>query len=187
MLDNRKSLALILIALCLPVVIIPYATQLVELSALVNTLVGVLVSALLAGAVILWISSDQVERKKERIWKAIEKWVNAPITRFHDQQDTLPFAEKPPELAFEIEECLKQNYPAIWDNLQKLKQEYHGWKNEDVGKRFTENINGIPTLHYDMFRWYNESTCRRLIELHHQMAKQIKSEILEKYHTRLKC
>lgn len=149
------------------------------------------VAIVILGATALWsrtqeTENEQVDLRKKAVWDAIKKWVEMPITRFRDQEDTLPLAEKPPELAVEIEECLKRKYPSIWGNLQKLKQEYHGWKNEHVSDRFTENINGVPTIHIDMVHWYNESTCRRLVELHHQLAEQIKSEILEKYHTRLK-
>jgi len=119
--------------------------QWVRLSELTIAVVGTLVGVLLISAVTLWISSDRADRKKEKIWKAIEEWVNLPIARFRYRDDTLPLAEKPPKLAYEIEECLRQKYPSLWNDLQKLRQEYHELKNEDIAKRFTTIRTGIQS------------------------------------------
>jgi hypothetical protein len=161
--------------------------QWVNLPELTNTLVGVLVGALLTGAVILWISSDQTERRKEKIWNAIRKWIELPVTRFRDQMDTLPLAEKPPEYADEINECLKRGYRWIWDSWQKFRQEYFEWKNANVSEKFTKVENGKTIIDLQLVIYYNEKTCNELIQLHSQLVEQIKSEILAKYHTRLKC
>jgi len=187
MLDKRKLLAFVLVVLCAPVVVVPYRLQWVSLSELTNTVVGVLVSALLAGAVMLWISSDQADRKKERIWSAIKKWVELPIIRFRDQQDTLPLAEKPPELAYEIEDCLSQKYTSIYGNLQKFRQEYYEWKNTESSQKFMKYEEGRPVINLDDVRRWDEFKVRELMRAHSQLVEQIKSEILAKYHTRLKC
>jgi len=162
-----------------------------NLSPLIENILAAIVTVMFTtGCALLYYGprvNEQEILKKERIWKAIQGWVTLPITRFRDQQDTLPLAEKPPELADEIYECLRKRYPSIWTNLQNLRQECSGWKNENVSERFTEYVNGVPTIHIDLVRWYKESTCSRLAELHRQLAEQIKSEILDKDHTRLKC
>ena len=87
----------------------------------------------------------------------------------------------------EMEECLKHNYPAIWDDLQKLRQQYHGWKNENVSDRFIKVENGQTVIDYRHVLAYNESMCNKLMWLHGQLVRQISSEILDKHHTRLKC
>jgi hypothetical protein len=131
--------------------------------------------------------SEQTGLRKKEIWNAFQKWTQLPIVRFRDQQDTLPLAEKPPELAFEIDECLKGNYPAIWDGVRKLRQQYHAWKNEDVPHRFTKVENGRTIIDLRYVYAYNESMCNKLVALHRQLADQIRVEILDKHHTRLKC
>jgi hypothetical protein len=132
-------------------------------------------------------SNEHADSFKEEVWNAFQKWAQLPIVRFREQEDTLPLAEKPPELAFEIEECLKSNYSRIWNDLQKLRQRYHAWKSENVSERFTESVNGVPTVHLDYILSYNRSMCERLLRSHTQLAAQIKSEILDKHYTRLKC
>lgn len=131
--------------------------------------------------------SQQADLRKKEVWNAFQKWVQVPIVRFRDQQDMLPLAEKPPDLAFELEECLKRNYPSVWADLQKLRQQYHAWKNENVSDRFTRTVNGVTTVYIDAVRDYNERMLDRLLRLHSQLAEGIKSEILDKHHTRLKC
>lgn len=130
---------------------------------------------------------EQVDLKRGRIWQAIKEWIDLPITRFRDQKDTLPLGEKPPESAVEIEDCLRQNYPSLWADLQKFRQEYYAWKNEDVSKRFTTYENGHPVVYVDPKRDYNESMCRKLTSLHSQLVEQIRSDILDRDQTRLKC
>jgi hypothetical protein len=132
-------------------------------------------------------SSEQAGLRRKEVWNAFQKWTQLPIVRFREQQDTLPLAERPPDLAFEIEECLRRNYSEIWADLQKLRQQYHAWKNENVSDRFTKDVNGVPTVYLDYIRSYNESMCGRLLRFHSQLAAQIKLEILDKHHTRLKC
>jgi hypothetical protein len=130
----------------------------------------------------------EVDRDRQKsIWTAIKSWVELPITRFRSKQDTLPLAEKPPELAVEIEECLSRYYPAIYASLQNLRQKVSEWKNEDVSARFTKDINGVPTVNADYVHQYNESMCDLLMRAHTQLAEQIKSEILDRHHSRLKC
>jgi len=162
-----------------------------NLSSLVENILGAIVVGMFTtGCAFLYYgprANEQEILRKERVWKAIQAWVALPITDFRHQQDTLPLAEKPPELADEVHECLRKKYPAIWTNLQKLRQEYREWKNEHVSDRFTERINGVPTIHINMVHSYNESICRRLKELHDQLKERIKSDILAKDHTRLKC
>ena len=120
------------------------------------------------------------------MWAAIKKWVELPITEFHDEQDTLPLAEKPPELASGIEEILTRLYPAIYSNLQKLRREYSAWKNMDVSVKFTNHVDGVATIPRDDVHGYDDSARNRLLRLHSQIAEQIKSDILDKHHTRLK-
>jgi len=133
-------------------------------------------------------SNKRSNIRKEAIWKAIKKWVELPLPiRFHSQKDMLPLAEKPPELADEVEKCLKRKYPSIWANLQKLRQEYYGWKNENVAERFTKYEGDRAIINITYVNQYNRSKCDHLLQLHCQLAKQIKSEILDKHYTRLKC
>lgn len=134
-----------------------------------------------------WSRTRKDNLTKEAIWNAIKVWVELPIIRFRDKKDTLPLAEKPPELADAIEECLKRGYSSIWDNRQRLRQEYLGWKNTNVSARFTTFEKGQPIVWIDAKRDYNEKTRHQLMRLHSQLAEQIKSEILAKYHTQLKC
>jgi hypothetical protein len=134
------------------------------------------------------IPSTEVEQdRKEAIWMAIKKWVELPITRFRDKQDVLPLAEKAPDYADEINECLSRHYPLLWTNLQKLRQDYHDWKSADSAARFTRIDEGRTVINIDYARKWDELRIRELLQLHSQLAEQIKSEILAKYHTRLKC
>jgi hypothetical protein len=125
--------------------------------------------------------------RKESIWRAIKKWVELPINRFRDKQDTLPLAEKPPELAVEIEECLSRYYPSIWQNVTKLRQEYHEWKDTDSTSKFTKVVEGQTIINLTYAQAYDEEKKRGLVRAHNQLAEQIKSEILDKYHDRLEC
>jgi hypothetical protein len=129
---------------------------------------------------------QDTDRKKD-IWNAIKKWVDLPITRFRDKQDTLPLAEKPPELADEIEECFRKNYQSIYANLEKLRQEYLEWKNTDSSKKFTTYEDGKPVINFTYTQKWDDLKARDLTRLHSQLVEQIKSEILAKYHSRLKC
>lgn len=132
-------------------------------------------------------SNEQDDSRKEDIWKAIKLWVEMPITRFRDKQDVLPLAEKPPELAVEIEECLSQNYPSVYACLQRLRQEYHDWKDTDSSARFTKVVEGRTIVNItDASKW-DEFKREELIRMNSQLVEQIKSEILAKHHTRLKC
>lgn len=132
-------------------------------------------------------SGEQADLRKREVWNAFQKWVQLPIVRFRDQQDMLPLAEKPPDLAFELEECLRRNYSTIWDNLQELRQQYHAWKNENISDRFTKIEDGHTIIDLRYILAYNESVCNKLVALHGQLGKQIGSEILDKHYTRLKC
>ena len=120
------------------------------------------------------------------MWDAIKKWVELPVTKFHNKQDTLPLAEKPPELAAGIEELLTRLYPSIHANLQKLRQEYSAWKNEDDSAKFTNRVDGVANMSSNDVHGYNDSVRKRLLRLHSQIAEQIKHEILDKHHNRLK-
>jgi len=184
------GIALIVLAPAIPVAFY-YFGVITNLSSLVENILGAIVVGMFTtGCAFLYYgprANEQEILKKERIWKAVQAWVALPITDFRHQQDTLPLAEKPLELADEIHECLRRKYPSIWSNLEKFRQEYSGWKNENVSERFTETINGVPTVYINMIHSYNESKCRTLKELHNQLAEQIRSEILAKDHTRLKC
>ena len=120
------------------------------------------------------------------MWDAIKRWVELPVTKFHNKHDTLPLAEKPPELAGGIEELLTRFYPSIYANLQKLRQEYSAWKNENVSAKFTNRVKEVATMSSDDVHDYNDSVRKRLLRLHSQIAEQIKHDILDKHHNRLK-
>ena len=92
---------------------------------------------------------EEIDRRRRDTYDAIKKWVELPITRFHDKQDTLPLAEKALERSVEIEECLSRNYPSIWRNLKKLRQEYHEWKSTDSAARFTRIDEGRTVINID--------------------------------------
>jgi len=159
----------------------------ISLSDLAIVVIPIIVSSLITGAVFLWQPSEADYRRKEEIWKAIEAWVEMPIVEFRHQYDTLPLGEKPPKLGVDVEKCLERNYPSVWSGLKKFRQEYSEWKNEDVSKRFSECIDGVLTMHIGPEQTYNELMCRQLIQCHNQLAEQIKSEILGKHCTELKC
>jgi hypothetical protein len=122
----------------------------------------------------------QLNQRKREIWNAIKAWVELPITEFRDKRDRLPLAETPPEKASEIEDCLRRSHSAIWDNLQRLRQQYHEWKNENTSDRFTRIINGVETVYVDAVPDYDKSTPERLLRIHSALTEQIKSEILAK-------
>jgi len=159
----------------------------VNLSELAIIVIPIVVSSLITGAAFLLQSSEADYRRKKDIWEAIRKWVELPITRFRNQQDTLPLAEKPPELADGVEGCLRRKYPSIWGNLQKLRQEYSEYKKENVTEKFTKYVDDRAIINMERAKAYHHSKCGHLLQLHCQLAKQIKSEILDKHDTELKC
>jgi hypothetical protein len=154
-----------------------------------TVIIAVVPSMIAAGSVLLWSArkpSEQNNLRKQAIWEAIKLWVELPITRFRDKQDVLPVAEKPPELADEVEGCLKRKYRSIWDNLQAFRSEYHEWKNTDSSEQFIKYEKGHAVLNYDDLLDWDDFKAGELTRLHSQLAEQIKSEILAKHHTRLK-
>jgi hypothetical protein len=157
----------------------------ITLSELAIIAIPIIVSSLITGAAFLLRSSEGDYLRKEAIWKAIEEWVALPITGFSDQRDTLPLAEKPPKLAEAIEKCLKRKYPSVWDSLQKLRQEYFEYKRH--GKSFVQYVDGRATIYPDDIIAYDKARCQDLRELHDLLAKKIRSEILGKHSTELKC
>jgi len=155
--------------------------------AIIITIVAIMFTG---GASLFWngLKSDEQDNlRREAIWKAIKEWIELPIARFRDKQDTLPLAEKPPELAVEIEECLSQNYPSVYACLQRLRQEYHDWKDTDSSAKFRKVVEGRTIINLDYVIKWDEFKQRELMRLHSQLVEQIKSEILAKHHTRLKC
>jgi len=130
---------------------------------------------------------EEVDRRRRDTYVAIKKWVELPITKFRDKQDTLPLAEKALERSDDIEGCLSRNYPSIWRNLEKLTQEYHEWKSTDSAARFTTIEGGLTVVNITYANKWDDFKIRELLQLHSQLAEQIKSEILGKHDTRLKC
>jgi hypothetical protein len=124
---------------------------------------------------------------KQDVWKAIKTWVELPIVEFDDKRDELPLAESPPELATAIEECLSRRYPSLWADLQKFRQEYSGWKNVDSSAKFMRVVDGRTIINLDDVIKWDEFKRRELMRMHSRLAEQIKSEILDKHHTQLKC
>jgi hypothetical protein len=168
-----------------------YFGVILNLTSAIETIVIAIIAAMLgSGGALIWNArkpNEQDSRRKEDIWRAIKLWVELPITRFRDKQDTLPLAEKPPELAVEIEKCLSQKYPSVYACLQKLRQEYHDWKNTDSSARFMKVVEGRTIINLDDVIKWDEFKQRELMRLHSQLVEQIKSEILAKHHIRLKC
>jgi hypothetical protein len=156
-----------------------------------TVIIAVVPSMIVAGSVLLWSArkpSEQDNLRKQAIWEAIKLWVELPITRFRDKHDTLPLAEKPPELAAEIEQCLSRKYRGtVYACLQKFRQEYHEWKNTDSSEQFIKYEKGHAVLNYDDLLDWDDFKAGELARLHSQLVEQIKSEILAKHHTRLKC
>jgi hypothetical protein len=117
-----------------------------NLTAITEQIIGLTATAMLASGASLILTGrkpdEQSNLRRDAIWNAIKTWVELPITRFHDKQDVLPLAEKPPKLAREIGECLSRNYPSLWSTLQKLRREYRECKNTDSSAKFTKVVEG---------------------------------------------
>jgi hypothetical protein len=117
-----------------------------NLTATIEQIIVLAATAMLAsGASLIWTGrrpDEQSNFGRDAIWNAIKTWVELPITRFHDKQDVLLLAEKPPRLAMEIGECLSRSYPSLWSTLQKLRQEYREWKDTDSSAKFTKFVEG---------------------------------------------
>jgi hypothetical protein len=156
-----------------------------------ETIIVALVTAMIVGGVSsAWNARkpDEYEnRRKEDIWKAIKQWIELPIIQFREQKDTLPLCEKPPELADAVEKCLSRKYSSIWIDLQKLRDEYHAWKNEDVPAKFIRHKDGDRSVNIDAIKGYNDSMRIKLMSLHSRLVERIKSEIIDKHFTQLKC
>ena len=187
MFDKRRLCAALLLSLCVPLLVLPLIWEWITLSELAIIVIPIIVSSLITGAAFLLQSSEADYRRKKDIWEAIRKWVELPITRFRNQQDTLPLAEKPPELAYEVEKCLKRKYPSIWANLKKLRQEYSDWKNEQTTDRFTTFENGRTIVNISLAHSYDDRMCRKLLEWHARLKETIESEVLSKHCAKLKC
>lgn len=156
-----------------------------------QVIIAVIPAMIVGGASLIWFGrkpDEQELSRKRDIHAAIKKWVELPTVKFRDRRDVLPLAEEPPELAVEIEQCLNRKYQStIYASLQKFRQEYHEWKDTDSSVRFTKVENGKTIIDYRNVLRYDDSTCRNLLSLHDQLGKQIKSEIVDKHSTRLKC
>jgi len=148
-----------------------------------------IIASIVVVFVVLRIATPDEQRdlRKERVWNAIKKWAELPVMRFEDKSHTLPLAEKPPELATAIEECLSRKYPSIYGNLQKLRQDYHEWKNTESSSKLARVENGRTVINLDYVISYDKQRAWELARAHGQLAELIKSEILDKDHTRLKC
>jgi len=187
MFDKRRLCAALLLSLCVPLLVLPLIWGWITLSGLAMIVIPIIVSSLITGAAFLLRSSEADYRRKRDIWEAIRKWVELPDTPFRGQRDTLPLAEKPPELADGVEGCLKRKYPSIWADLQKLRQEYSEYKMTNVSAKFTKDVNGRDIVNLEGVKAYDRSMCSSLKQLHDQLREHIKSEILDKHDTELKC
>jgi hypothetical protein len=166
--------------------------MIVNLTSAVEGVIVVIVAAMLiSGCSLIWNGrkpDEQANQRKEDIWKAIKEWVELPSTGFGGQPDPLPLAEKPPNLAVEIEDCLNRNYPSIWANMREFRRVHA----ELVAIRknpqeFWEKIDGRMTLHYGLLLARENSIHHQLAQMQRELIQQLKSEILEKHYTRLKC
>lgn len=161
---------------------LPYAFE--------TVMIAVVSSMVSAGSVLFWSArkpSEQDNLRKQDIWEAIKKWVDLPIIQFRGKEDTLPLSEKPPDCADDVEDCLKRKHSLIWDNLQTFRREYREWKNTDSSEQFIKYEKGQAVLNYDDLLDWDDFKAGELARLHSQLVEQIKSEILAKHHTRLKC
>jgi len=186
----------VLVGLAL-IVCAPFTLLLGNLSGLIPNLadtiqiviVSLVPAMIVSGASLIWLGrqpDEQELRRKEDIHGAIKRWNETPFGGFRKKTDTLPLAEKAPELAVEIEKCLT-HYQSIYANLQKLRQQYHEWKDTDSTDRFTRVENGKTIIDLRLVNAYDDSMCRRLLLSHSQLIEQIKSEILDKHYTSLKA
>ena len=152
-------------------------------------IVSLVPTMIVSGASLIWLGrkpDEQELRRKEDIHRAIKRWNETPFGGFRKRTDTLPLAEKAPELAVEIEKCLS-HYQSVYANLQKLRQEYHEWKDTDSTGRFSRVENGKTIIDLRLAYAYDDSMCRSLLLSHSQLIEQIKSEILDKHYTSLKA
>jgi hypothetical protein len=161
-------------------------------ASLANTIQIVIVSLvpamLMQGASLVWLGlkpDEQELKRKEDVFQAIKRWSETRFGGFRDKNDTLPLAEKAPELATEIDKCLS-HYPSIYADLQKLRHEYREWKDTQTAERFTRVEKGKTIIDLRLVNSYDNDMCRRLLQSHHQLMRQIQSEILDKHYTTLK-
>jgi hypothetical protein len=155
-----------------------------------QVIIAVIPAMIVGGASLIWFGrkpDTQELSRKQDIHNAIKKWIEIPVAEFEDKSGVLPLAEKPPELAAEIEKCLKQKYQSIYTNLQKLRQDHHEWKDTESYSRFSRVEDGRTIISIDLVRDYDKGMAWKLRRAHSRLAEQIKSEIVEKHFTRFKC
>ena len=70
------------------------------------------------------LSQGQLDERKKDIWYAIKEWVESPIRIGYGVDrgaEDFMLATEPPKLAAEIEACLKNHYPTIWNTWQEFR------------------------------------------------------------------
>jgi hypothetical protein len=156
------------------------------------TTVGVM---FVSGFSLLWNArkpEEQGNQRKNDIWEAIAEWIEPPPNPFQIRgaEESLFLGEKVPRLVKEIDDCLSKHYPTIWADMQEFRRKYGQLMDMKAGKipdEFWENIDGRMTLHYNLFLAREDSMHRQLVQIQKELTQQLKSKILEKHYTRLKC
>ena len=167
--------------------------MIVNLTSAIEGIVVLIFGAMLvSGSSLIWNGRKpdaHTNQRKRDIWEAIKEWVELPSTGFRGQPDPLPLAEKPPKLALEIEDCLNRNYPSIWANMREFKRVHADLVaiRKNPPEEFWEKIDGRMTLHYHLLLARENSIHHQLAQMQRELIRQLKSEILEKHYTRLKC
>jgi hypothetical protein len=186
-------MGIFVLVICTPTILVIafLAGVLPDLNATIGQIIISVVPAMIVGgASLIWFGrkpdAQELSRKQD-IHGAIKKWVELPVAAFDYKSGTLPLAEKPPELAAEIEECLSRKYPSIHTNLQKFRQDYREWQDTESSSKFTTVEDGRTVINIDYVRAYDNEMAWKLTRAHGQLAEQFNSEIVDKHFTRLKC
>lgn len=115
---------------------------------------------------------SQVEERKKDVWYAIKEWVESPIQvgfGLNRGQEDFLLATEPPTLAAEVDTCLK-HYPTVWNTLQEF-------RTICVTPIGSVTPNGMAI----------ENAMRGVTRLNMKLIQEIRSEILDKHYTQLKC
>jgi hypothetical protein len=141
-------------------------------------IIGIVTAMIVGGVSLIWRGQEADEkdnRRREDIWKAIGEWVSQPSYDYSPGVGRVyefPLAREPPNLSVEIEDCLRKNYSSIWNDIEELRRKYAA--RQAPGAKV-----GMGTAIKDALDG--------LVGLESRIRQELKSEILDKHYTQLKC
>jgi hypothetical protein len=127
---------------------------------------------IIGGISLIWKGRKPNDQRKKEIWYAIKEWVESQTqVGFGVNRGPRDFLLKTeaPHLAAEIDACLVKHYATVWSTLQEFRAKY------SMSTRSVTS-NGIAI-----------DTIGGLTGLNARLITELKSEILDKHYTRLKC